>query len=51
MKVLIADDDPHLRQGLMVLLQKQGYQCFSVADGGMALQSLTTFHRTFVFLM
>lgn len=43
MKVLIADDDPHLRQGLTGLLEKQGYQCFSVTDGGMVLQSLPAF--------
>lgn len=40
MHILIADDDAHLRQGLLILLERAGYRCTSVADGAAALAAI-----------
>lgn len=40
MKVLIADDDLHLNQGLALLLQKEGFECHTVKNGKDALYQL-----------
>lgn len=40
MKVLIADDDLHLNQGLVLLLQKEGFECLAVQNGKDALYQL-----------
>lgn len=37
MRVLIADDDQHLREGLAALLKGQGYDCLTAVDGIEAL--------------
>ncbi len=41
-RVLIAEDDPNLRQGLIDLLEGEGYQVLPCADGR---QALDCFHR------
>ena len=38
MKLLIAEDDLHIRQGLKMLLDGEGYQCIEAADGDIAWQ-------------
>ena len=38
MKLLIAEDDLHIRQGLKMLLDAEGYQCIEAADGDLAWQ-------------
>ena len=42
MKVLIAEDDRFIRQGLQDLLEAEGYTCVLAEDGG---QALAVFHR------
>ncbi|SFM71429.1 response regulator transcription factor [Marinobacter zhejiangensis] len=42
-KILIADDDLHLRQGLTNLLAKAGYLCEGVSDGQQALDAVARF--------
>ena len=37
MKVLIAEDDEHIRRGLREVCEAQGYDVFAVPDGRMAL--------------
>ncbi|MEM0912563.1 MAG: response regulator transcription factor [Pseudomonadota bacterium] len=37
MKILIADDDRHLREGLEALLSGEGYECRTASDGVEAL--------------
>jgi len=36
MKLLIAEDDLHIRQGLATLLTSEGYECIAAADGNEA---------------
>jgi DNA-binding response OmpR family regulator len=38
MKVLIAEDDPNIRAGLEEILQNEGYETISAADGARALE-------------
>jgi len=38
MKLLIAEDDLHIRQGLATLLESEGYECIAAADGDQAWQ-------------
>ncbi|MEH6579160.1 MAG: response regulator transcription factor [Amphritea sp.] len=38
MKLLIAEDDLHIRQGLKALLETEGYHCIEAADGEQAWQ-------------
>lgn len=38
MKLLIAEDDLNIRQGLKALLETEGYQCIEAADGDQAWQ-------------
>ena len=38
MKLLIAEDDLHIRQGLAALLEAEGYECIQAADGDQAWQ-------------
>jgi len=42
MKVLVAEDDMHIREGLMEILAREGYQPLGAADG---LQAMTLFRR------
>ncbi len=37
MKVLIAEDDPHTRDGLTEILRTEGYRVLTAADGREAL--------------
>ncbi len=37
LRVLIAEDDPHIRDGLRELLESEGYDVDSAADGDEAL--------------
>ena len=39
MRILIAEDDLHIRNGLVALLQKEGYQVLACADGQEALDT------------
>lgn len=43
MKVLIADDDLHLNQGLALLLKKEGFECQTVSNGKDALSQVEQF--------
>jgi DNA-binding response OmpR family regulator len=38
MNVLIAEDDPHIREGLVEILEAEGYRVTTAADGRAALQ-------------
>ncbi len=38
MKVLIAEDDQFIREGLQELIEPEGYQCILVSDGEQALE-------------
>jgi DNA-binding response OmpR family regulator len=38
MKLLIAEDDLHIRQGLATLLESEGYECIAASDGDQAWQ-------------
>ncbi|HEY0833190.1 MAG TPA: response regulator transcription factor [Azospirillum sp.] len=39
MRILIAEDDPHLRRGIAELLTMEGYECIAVGDGLAALHA------------
>lgn len=39
MRILIAEDDPHLRRGIADLLALEGYECTTVADGQAAIEA------------
>lgn len=43
MKILIADDDKHLREGLEALLSEEGYHCKTASDGVEALLEQESF--------
>ena len=38
MKILVAEDDPHIMEGICSLLEKEGYQTLRAPDGRQALQ-------------
>ncbi len=38
MRILVADDDPHIRRGLVDLLESEGYEVCSAPDGKAALR-------------
>ena len=42
MKILIAEDDAHIRQGLVDALSREGYSLIAAPDGRAALES---YHR------
>jgi DNA-binding response OmpR family regulator len=50
MKVLIAEDDPHTRSGLVEILQDEGYEVIAVADGTAALAAFEREKPDFVCL-
>jgi DNA-binding response OmpR family regulator len=50
MKVLIAEDDPLIREGLEEILRAEGYGTVSVADGQAALTAFETHGPDFVLL-
>jgi two-component system OmpR family response regulator len=38
--ILVADDDPHIRELLRFLLKREGYMVFEAEDGAQALQAM-----------
>ncbi len=50
MKILVAEDDDNIRQGLIELLEREGYQAVAAADGREALQLFATERPDFVCL-
>ncbi|MEH6625986.1 MAG: response regulator transcription factor [Motiliproteus sp.] len=50
MKLLIAEDDLHIRQGLKALLEAEGYDCIEAADGDQAWQLYQQFQPDAVLL-
>ncbi len=50
MKVLIAEDDPHMRAGIEEILQKEGYTVEAVADGLSAVKAFDEGRPDFVLL-
>jgi two-component system, OmpR family, alkaline phosphatase synthesis response regulator PhoP len=40
MHILIVEDDPHLRRGIVDLLQLEGFDCVAVGDGASAMVQL-----------
>ncbi len=50
MRVLIAEDEPLTREGLVEILANEGYQVFAAADGDEALAMLSTARPDFVCL-
>ena len=50
MKLLIAEDDLHIRQGLATLLESEGYECIEAADGDEAWQLYLQHEPTLVLL-
>jgi DNA-binding response OmpR family regulator len=49
MRILVAEDDPHIRRGLIDLLTGEGYLVAAAADGDQALDLLTS--QTFDLLL
>ncbi|AEC01623.1 response regulator transcription factor [Parasphaerochaeta coccoides] len=41
-KILVVDDDPHLRELVRIILQKEGFAVYEAADGLEALSKLET---------
>lgn len=52
-KILIADDDPHIRELLLFYFRKEGYETIAAADGKEALEKLeeTPVHLAIVDIM
>lgn len=50
MKVLIAEDDPHIRKGLATLLEQEGYAVVQAEDGVIALDLYRDVQPEFVLL-
>ncbi len=50
MKVLVAEDDPHIRDGLVEILDAEGYGTVSAADGRAALDLIAAERPDFVLL-
>lgn len=49
-KILIVDDDPHIREVVTLFLRKEGFTVCEAADGVEALAVLTTFKADLVIL-
>jgi two-component system OmpR family response regulator len=49
-KILIVDDDPHIRELLRVLLRNEGYEIYEAEDGLLALSLLETIKVDMVIL-
>ena len=49
-KILIVDDEPSARNGLELLLRKQGYQVRASADGNSALEECASFQPDLILL-
>ena len=50
MKVLIADDDPHTRQGLVMIFEAEGYQVVAAENGSQAIEMWREEHPDVVCL-
>lgn len=50
MKILIAEDDLNIRQGLCDLLSQEGYEMLAAENGRIALQMFSELHPQFVIL-
>ncbi len=50
MKILIADDDPDITQGLQFLLQKRGHQVAIAHNGDVALTQAAAMRPDVIFL-
>lgn len=50
MKVLVAEDDDHIRQGLVEILEAEGYSALAAADGEGALKAFRSERPDFVCL-
>lgn len=50
MKILLAEDDPHMRAGLQELLSSEGYQVFAAEDGAQALKIYGQINPDFALL-
>jgi DNA-binding response OmpR family regulator len=50
MKILIAEDDPHILEGLNSLLSKEGYQVVTAENGGVALEKYSSDKPDFILL-
>ncbi|MCA9553028.1 MAG: response regulator transcription factor [Myxococcales bacterium] len=50
MKVLVAEDDPHMRRGIEEILEGEGYQVVAVADGEAAVEAYRSHAPDFVCL-
>lgn len=50
MKVLIAEDDHHMRQGIKQILEDEGYEVLAAVDGEEALSMYCDVRPSFVFL-
>jgi len=49
-KVLVAEDDKHIREGLIELLQNEGYETIAVADGQQAIRDFDAESPDFICL-
>jgi DNA-binding response OmpR family regulator len=50
MKILVAEDDPHTREGLLEILDNEGYQAIGASDGTQALELFKQQQPDFVCL-
>jgi len=50
MKVLIAEDDDHIREGLAEVLEREGYRTLSARDGNEAIEVFTREEPDFICL-
>lgn len=50
MKILIAEDDRHIREGLVEVLEHEGYQVIAAEDGAIALEYYTRNSPDFILL-
>jgi two-component system, OmpR family, alkaline phosphatase synthesis response regulator PhoP len=49
-RILVAEDDTHIREGLVDALEFEGYEVFSAADGSKALEAYATLHPDLILL-
>ena len=49
-KILVVDDDPHIREVVLFALEKAGMQAFAAADGSEALRCFDTTHCDLIVL-
>lgn len=49
-KILIADDEAHIRRMISLLLEEEGCEVVTVANGAEALERITSFHPDVVLL-